>query len=1023
MPSAYFTLQMDGKVLNQTPGAVTQHYFPTWTNINIFHDIVLEHPEKVALISRRGCLTYADLNERANRLARYLSSLGLGTDCVVAVALERGLDYIVSLLACWKVSAAYLPLDQSLPANRMQYMISDSKASCIITIKKVMDAKALNIRAGSIVRLDDTDTVLAMATRPGANSSQVSSIRGRGNRSLVGQPVKGSDFGAMDAMPGDGIDQNDTLAYIIYTSGTTGNPKGVGITHRNLFNLIDDIRQSREIEITDRVLLFSPPCFDASIRDMSGALMQGASLYVPDEEEILPGNLLGAITRQQITNSVITPSVLRSCSFEHLPSLSTLVLAGEAADENLIRRWGAGRRLINAYGPTEATVCSTKKIYYDGRIPQGRSAANIGKPILNTIVSIVGENGSPVKNGQVGEIWITGPGVSRCGYLNLPHLNNECFEARPGCSHRSYKTGDLGRFTPEGEIECLGRQSSRRQVKLNGQRIELDELEAVIRSANYVVDAVVLMEGVAAHQSLCAYVVSRPTPPDSHDDHDTLRDCLHDIMRNTLPSYSIPATIKVLDAFPLTANGKLDIKALPGLTINNERPSQSMGETLLNPLEKQVAVAPLNGLDLPNDQLVTPLTTYGELGGNSLQASLVLRHINKSLNCAIQLGQFYRNNISIRQLAELVSGGQKQQACPPPHVLRQHAVLPHDIVHSVRHSKPRPNRHVLLTGATGFLGSHLLAEILNTNATKVSCIIRAPDTDSARQRFESVHQNWGLWDDSFTPRIQVHCGDVSKPFLGLSADEYLHLATSVDTIYHSAAAVSFIAPFSELQEANINGTVEILRFASTFTQKRLTYISTLSVFFEAGNKIHRGREIPVENLDNSLITGYAQTKWASEQLVLSWARLGGHALILRPGRLMGNAQNFKCPRDDFTVRLIAAMLETGIAPELGRWQIDLTPVDFCARVACRFSVEAETGIRHIINQDTISWDEICKCLGSDIKRIPYEEWLKGINSSTYLAPLSSLFHDQVWNGKSTFENLLRMDRFRYSNYESSVEEH
>ena len=1020
---AYFPASHYGNLSSQDSTLTTpvQQQSLKATNVAIFDKMVSGNPQKTALISRRGCLTYTDLDDRANRLASHLSSLGVGSHSVVAVALERGTGYIASLLACWKTGATYLPLDQSLPASRMQYMILDSKASCLITIKKVIKAKNVTVPTGHTILLDHEDCIRQLV--PVINKSCAPSTGVRDNRYLdypsQSHLDNASPISQMNSTPVDRKDHDDSLAYIIYTSGTTGNPKGVGITHSNLLNLVDDIRQSREITPTDRVLLFSPLCFDASIRDINGALMLGASLYVPDEEEILPGNLMSTIARGKITNSVITPSVLRSCTFEHLPSLKTLVLAGEAADEHLIRTWGVGRRLINAYGPTEATVCSTKQIYYDGKVPQGRSVANIGNPVVNTTVSIVDENCSSVKHGETGEIWITGPGVSHYGYLNLTELNDDRFTDSRYCFHRTYKTGDLGRLTLKGEVECLGRQSTTRQVKLNGQRIELEEIEGMMRSADYVQDAIVLISGTVPFQRLCAYVV--PMSQNSNGDYATLKNNLRDLLRASLPSYSVPGDIDFLHAFPLTVNQKLDSKALQNVVRRERELSYSKGKQSLSSDEKQVAKALLEALDLSADQIVTPCTTYGELGGNLLQASLVLRRLNTSLHSKVQLGQIYRNNISIRQLAKLVSGVQKEQACPPLAILRANAVLPQDIAYSARPYKPHLNRHMLLTGATGFLGCHLLAEILSTNSRMiVTCVVRAPNTDAANERLETALQKWGIWNDDFRSRIRVRCGDVSKPFLGLLVDEYLILARSVDTVYHSAAAVSFIAPYSELEEANVNGTVEILRFASTLTQKRLVYVSTLSVFFEASNNISCGLEIPVDNLEEPLITGYAQTKWVSEQLVQSWANRGGQALILRPGRLLGNTLNFKCPRDDFTVRLIAGIMELGVAPDLGHWLVDLTPVDFCARVTCRLSMSGETGVRHVINQDTISFDTICKHLGENIIRIPYQEWLQRIDQSEHLTPLSSLFHDAVWNGKSTFAALLDMDQFRNSSYESSI---
>lgn len=973
----------------------SSHWFQSHAITALFEECAFEHPEKLAVISRHGTLSYVGLNERANQLANHLRSLGVGLGCVVAVALKRGIEYVVAALASWKVGATYLPLDQSLPAKRMQYMMSDSATSCLITIEKIIEEKTLYLKAGTTLCLDNEGLIDRL------RAYRSTDVASKGYREMT--------------------------AYIIYTSGTTGIPKGVTITHGNLFNLIDDIRQSREISRSDRVLLFSPLCFDASMGDITGALMLGASLYVPEEEEILPGNLMSTIAQHRISNSVITPSVLRTCTLEHLPDFKTLVLAGEASDESLIRIWGAGRKLINAYGPTEASVCSTKKVYFNGQTPSGCSAFVIGKPILNTTISILDDDNISLSHGEVGEICITGPGVSRNGYLNMPELNAERFADRIGlcCQCRSYKTGDLGRILPNGEIECLGRKTCTRQVKLNGQRIELQEVEEVIRSASQVLDVAVIPQEPTPTRNLCAYVVL--TPEGSKFDKEALNSHLRGLMRENLPSYSIPSTIEVIDALPLSLNKKLDIRALSDLMLKQNRFPHSGFETFLTTLEKRITIALLEALDLPRDQAVSPGTTYGDLGGSSLQASLVLRHLNESVGCRIQLAQFFRTDISIRHLAELTLGKQQQQAIPPAEDLLKRTILPRDIVYNVSPPKSNRENHVLLTGSTGFLGSHLLAEILGTRSTRVSCIVRAPDNDTAFNRVKAALQAWDLWKGSFRSRFDAFAGDVCKPFLGLSTNKYIYLARRIDTIYHSAAAVSFIAPFAELEKANVTGTIEILRFASTLTQKRLTYISTLSVFFGAGKKLHYGMEAPVSDLHTGIVTGYAQSKWVSEQLVLRYAQMGGHVLVLRPGRLLGSTRTFKCPRDDFTIRLIASILETGAAPVLddvgGRdWQIDLTPVDFCARLIHRFSLRGETGIRHIINKDTTSFEAIVESLGDHIRWMPYQQWQQLVTQSVHLGPLSPLFHEAVSNQdrRSVFETLLQMDIFRNSNYEATA---
>ncbi|KAL8991989.1 MAG: hypothetical protein Q9169_007467, partial [Polycauliona sp. 2 TL-2023] len=264
------------------------------------------------------------------------------------------------------------------------------------------------------------------------------------------------------------------------------------------------------------------------------------------------------------------------------------------------------------------------------------------------------------------------------------------------------------------------------------------------------------------------------------------------------------------------------------------------------------------------------------------------------------------------------------------------ATSPPKIVSSLGMSLSPLGSQIFLTGATGFLGSHILAELLKTTLSEVCCIVRDTTPSEARRRIKSVFIGWGIWDDSFTTRIQVYCGDIRKERLGLQPDEYLSLARSVHTIYHAAAVNSYLVPYQELEEANMDGTVEVLKFAGSLIRKRVIYISSLSVFSEIANERESGEQRPVmPGMDTwvpEMITDYAETKWIAEHLVLNFVDIGGQALIIRPGRLMGNTVNFRCPRFDFMTSLIAGVLEVGIAPDVGPWFIDLTPVDFCARV-------------------------------------------------------------------------------------------
>ncbi|KAL9115070.1 MAG: hypothetical protein Q9227_000864 [Pyrenula ochraceoflavens] len=951
-------------------------------NTEIFEKQAALTPRNVALISRRGVLSYEMLNAKANRLGWYLASIGVGPETVVGVSLERGIDYIVSMLAIWKAGGAYLPLDISLPQHRLHYMVSDSAASYIISTSDVADKKGYTDLQLHHLRLDDPNVSRILDSAPITN--------------LLPKPNR------------------DDLAYVIYTSGTSGNPKGVAVTHYSIPNMALDQLQSQEITSEDRVMLFSRFCFDASLRDIHGALLNGASLYVPEEEEVLPGKVIETLRDQNITYVVLTPSILRTCAIEPLPHLGKLGVAGEAADCGIIRDWGKERVIINAYGPTEATVCCSKKFYNNGHMEE-TSPISIGKPILNTEMHIIDSVGNVVQPGEVGEIFIKGPGVSRRGYLNLPAYTSERFsDDLIGCG-RGYKSGDLGRLLPNGEIQCLGRKDG--QVKLNGQRIEIEEVEKVIRSHQSIQDTVVTVRGPSGAQSLAAYVISTELDASSRAKRE-LRASLECSLQEHLPPYSVPSTITFVRKWPRSAANKVDIKALPDPTATRDDDSTQGVSSQLSALQTEVARLVLESLSLPSDLEVTTDTTYAQLGGTSLQAQLVLMKLNNYFGCNLHIGNFYSNKQTLAGLAEMVSHTNSQEPSTFYSCLAEEARLPHDIVSShlpSRQCLSQKPLHILLTGATGYLGSHILSELLSKGATKVTCIVRLSGT-AASCRVQEALQSRNLWRSEYCGRFEVVAGDLGKPFMGLRYDTYARLASNVDTIWHCAAAVNFVQPYTFLKEANVTGTIEILRFASTLERKQLYYFSTLAVFFGADDVLC-GEEASCEAWSKKIPTGYAQSKWVAEQLVQEFQQRGGDAVILRPGRLLGNASDGLCPADDMTVRLLSSFVETGFAPDLD-WNIDFTPVNICSQAAIGISAKVSNGIFHIINPESTTLRQIVKQMnriGIRIRQVPYHDWKQCARRSTKLRPLISLIDVPIDTDCNTvFDLLLQNQCFRQS---------
>ena len=538
-------------------------------------------PEAVAVVCRGGALSYRQLNDRANRLARHLRELGVGPDVLVALCVERSLDMVVGLLAIIKAGGAYVPLDPKYPRERLAYMLEDS-APRVVLVHDATQALMRDLSRGS--RLVNLQSNAAdWRDRPGSNL-----------------PARSAGL----------TPQN--LAYVIYTSGSTGTPKGVMIEHRNLVNLAAWQRSALPVEAGARILQFASVSFDACIWELLLALWQGGALHLPEAGPVLAGETLGEfIARSGITHATLPPAVLAGIPREQsLGSLDTLIVAGEALNGSLVRRWmAAGRRFINAYGPTEATVCATARECTTA----DHATPSIGRPLSNTRIYILDARGAPVAVGAVGEIFIAGAGVAR-GYLNRPQLTAERFSKDPfgtDESARMYRSGDLGRWRADGDIEYLGRNDF--QVKVRGFRIELGEIEARLRACPGVREAVVLArEESGQDKRLVAYY--QPAE-DLERDALTWSATLRAHLRACLPEYMVPAAYVYMAHLPLTPNGKLDRKGFPAPA--PDAYASGSYEEPRGPIERQLAQVWAEILKVGR---VGRHDNFFELGGNSLQA-------------------------------------------------------------------------------------------------------------------------------------------------------------------------------------------------------------------------------------------------------------------------------------------------------------------------------------------------------------------------------------------------------------------
>ncbi|WP_338803023.1 non-ribosomal peptide synthase/polyketide synthase [Xenorhabdus griffiniae] len=503
----------------------TQTDFPQNALIHqLFEAQAAQYPDTLAVIYEDQTLSYGELNYRANQLAHYLITLGVCPDDRVALCTERSLEMVVGLLAILKAGGAYVPLDPAYPAERLLYMLEDAAPVALLTQSVLAQSEWL-------AQFNTLPTVLLDNPEP----------------CLSTQPTGNPDAQALGLA-------SHHLAYVIYTSGSTGQPKGVMIEHFSLCNLIATQQHVLALTPDSRVLQFASNSFDACIWESCMALMAGGRLYLAKRADLLPGAILSSyLTEQAISHVLLSPTAL--AAMDSLPdTLQTLLVGGEACPSTLVKRWSPGRQMLNAYGPTEITVCAT---LYPCVSSTEDNPPPIGRPIANTRIYILDAHGQPVPRGATGEIYIAGVGVAR-GYLNRPELTAErfladTFSATPNA--RMYKTGDLGRWLPDGNIEYLGRNDF--QVKLRGFRIELGEIETKLTQCGGVREAVVIAREDETNQKrLIAYLLPK-------EGAELVPAELRQQLAQHLADHMLPSAFVTLDAFPLTSNGKLDRQALP----------------------------------------------------------------------------------------------------------------------------------------------------------------------------------------------------------------------------------------------------------------------------------------------------------------------------------------------------------------------------------------------------------------------------------------------------------------------------
>jgi amino acid adenylation domain-containing protein len=567
------------------------------------------YPDHTAVQLNNQQISYRNLNDKSERLAAYLRPLLQAPETIVGVYVDKSIEMVVGILAILKAGGAYVPLDPDYPRERIQFMIEDSGTSTILTLNKFA-LKFTGNKALNIIELDNFP---------------FEEQRGQKNKASLNA---------------------HSLAYVIYTSGTTGRPKGVMCTHGGLVNLVAAQNKIFGITHESRVLQFASLNFDASVSEIFTALSTGASLVLAENDNLMPGPpLLSTLERQAVTHVTLPPSALAVMDPVPLPSLTTLVTAGESCPSKLLKKWGAGRRFINAYGPTESTVCASACICEHDDTDQ----LPMGHPIDNTSLYVLDKNLDPVPLGVPGQLYIGGAGLAR-GYLNRPDLTREKFIDNPfkaDTGHeRLYRTGDMVLFLTDSTLMFLGRFDH--QVKIRGFRIEPEEVEKVIARHPKISQVVVI---VKTNQSSDRYLAAFFSSP-GHQPQDDITAEIRQFTGQHLPGYMIPSRFIPMDDMPQTPSGKIDRRRLEGMDTATRRVSTPQQQPV-NKAEKLLLALFSTAMNERTTSL-GPHDDFFEYGMDSLAAVRFINLLEKRFTHRLLFSELTANSTP-HTLAKLLS--------------------------------------------------------------------------------------------------------------------------------------------------------------------------------------------------------------------------------------------------------------------------------------------------------------------------------------------------------------------------------